>query len=174
MTYKHRPSRPEVVAARRRNVAGLLLRGFTIHQIRATLATAPETRNPNTDEPWSVGTIHRDIKALDEEWRETASEEVEQRKSIQVTRIEEVIKQAWREDALGTVLKALAHEAKLYGLYVPTKIAPTTPGGMGEYNRNPDTLEDATEKVARILQKVVPKVLPGEARTETEQSGGDG
>lgn len=107
---------------RRRIVAGLLLRQrLSQRRIQAALAKNPETRNPETGEPWSVGTINGDIKAIKKQWREEANRDFKEHVANVNAELEELLSKAWQEGDGNLILNALRTKIDLFGLKAPTR-----------------------------------------------------
>jgi hypothetical protein len=97
----------------------LRLRHGTTREIVAALANRAEGRNPTTGEPWDHTTIHRDIKALEKQWREVAHERIDKHKATHLAELREVRRAAWQANngpKLFYVLKSLEQEARILGL----------------------------------------------------------
>lgn len=114
---------PNAITARRRELVGQMLsRKMTRREIVETL-TAADERNPATDEPWSLGTIQEDAKALERQWRATAQKDAKIWKARQLAEIEEVKRDAWSRGKLDFVLRAIELEAKITGTQAPVKLS---------------------------------------------------
>ena len=89
---------------------------------------SPEGRNPDTGKPWSHGTIHDDIKALEKQWRAEALKDVGIHKARVLAEIRAVRAAAWMipgihfTDGLRIVLMSIKQECELLGLDEPTKL----------------------------------------------------
>ena len=114
------------VAVRRRRVSALLLRGLTQREIVQRLADPPEADervvNFITGEPYSLATVHRDIKSLHRQWVKNAALDIAEHKARVLAQLHEVYRAAWAKGQLGVVLQALAQEARLVGLENPVAI----------------------------------------------------
>lgn len=85
---------PEIIEARRERVAQLRLRGLTQRAIVEALA-AEGVVNAETGQPWSVGTIAGDLKALQRDWKKRAAAHVDEHRAQQLAMLDEVIRAAW-------------------------------------------------------------------------------
>lgn len=101
---------------RRRHVASLRLRGFSQREIQKALADPQlNQRNPDTGEPWSLGLINKDIKALEKIWREECADAVEHHKARLFAELREIFKRAWNLDDLERALKSIQQQRDLLG-----------------------------------------------------------
>lgn len=115
-------SQHDLIAHRRQQVARLRLRGLSIRDIAQELAR-PEISltDPKTGNAYSVGTIHRDLKAIESEWREAAQADIAAWKAKQLAELAEVRRAAWLEKDLATVLSALKQEIEVIGTKAPAR-----------------------------------------------------
>lgn len=113
-------SKQAIIDNRRRQVAILRLRGLTQREIVATLEKQGAI-NPDTAEPWALGTINSDLKALDNEWREAAAAAIDEHKARQLAELNEVRRAAWGAKDLATVLKVIKQEADIIGTNAPVR-----------------------------------------------------
>lgn len=103
-------------AARRQQVARLRLRGLSIRDIVQALALPPlSLTDPKTGKAYSIATIHRDLKAIEAEWKASALADIGEWKAKQIAEIAEVKRAAWLEKDLGMVLSAIKQEADIIG-----------------------------------------------------------
>jgi len=101
-------------------VAALILRGLTQRDIVIALENQQRI-NPETNEPWSLGTINSDVQALNKQWKEEASKDIDEYKASQLAEIREARKEAWKQKDVGKVYKGLEVEMNLTGTTAPTK-----------------------------------------------------
>lgn len=112
----------DAIAARRREMVGqLLCRRMTRREIVDALAAAGE-KNPLTDAPWELATIHRDAAALERQWRAAAGKKAAVWKARQLAEIEEVKREAWARGKLDIVLAAIDREMKITGTSAPLEV----------------------------------------------------
>jgi hypothetical protein len=144
-----------VVEQRRRIVSGLYLRQkLTQRRIQEALAKNPETRNPETGEPWSVGTINSDIKAIKKQWREEASREYSEHVAYVNAEIEELLAKAWQEGDGNLALNALRTKIDLFGLKAPTRHEVSGIDGQPiELMAKSDYVEMAQQQMASLSQQ---------------------
>jgi hypothetical protein len=108
-----------VIAARRRRVAALKLRGLRSREIQAKLAE--DMLNPETGAPWSLRTIGYDITALRKQWEKDAAKDIAEHKARELAELGEHRKSAWVEKELGEVRLGLAREMRLLGTQEPER-----------------------------------------------------
>lgn len=109
-----------IIAHRRELVARARLRGATQREIVAGLAEAGHL-NPETNEPWSLGTINADLKALQADWRRESKKVIDHHKARQLAELGEARRQAWHDNDMPSVLRALNMEMALLGTEAPKK-----------------------------------------------------
>jgi len=119
-------SKQSIIGHRRQLVARLRLRGLSQRDIVEALPK--QTLNGDTGKPWAAGTIHYDVKAIEEAWRESAQIDIAQHKANVLAELEEVKRRAWASTDMGTVLKAIAQQRALMGLDAPAKTDVTSGG----------------------------------------------
>ena len=121
-------------AMRRLLVARLYLRGMTIREIRLALAAEnlknpkPGQVNPRTLEPWSISTLHGDIKLAEKGWERRAAGDAGERRRRLVAELREHRREAWRLKQLSEVRLGVVAEAKLDGLEHPQGVDVTSGG----------------------------------------------
>ena len=109
-------------AARRQQVARLRLRGLSIRDIVQALAMPPlSLTDPKTGKAYSIATIHRDLKAIEAEWKASAQADIAAWKAKQLAEIAELKRAAWLEKDLTTVLSALKQEVEITGTKAKTE-----------------------------------------------------
>ncbi len=116
----HTVAKQAVIDERRRNVASLRLRGFTQREIVDNLPRL-KIVNPETGDPYSLGTINGDIKAIREDWRRRAAEDMGEHIARILAELSEVKRAAWAEKDFGSSLRAIEKEAKILGADSPDK-----------------------------------------------------
>ena len=102
-----------IEAKRLELVSALRLRGRTQREIQQALAG--QMVNPQTGEPYSLGTINADIKKLERQWRKAAADTTEEHKARQLAEIGEVKRQAWADKDPALVLRAVDLESNILG-----------------------------------------------------------
>lgn len=110
------------IGQRRQLVAGLLLRNpmATQRQICDELEEQGFS-NPDTGQPYSLGTINADVQALRDEWRERAADDFDSFRAVQLAELREHRRMAWSAKDLGEVRLGLALEMKLLGTEAPQR-----------------------------------------------------
>lgn len=111
----------EIAEQRRARVAHHRLRRLSTREIAAELEREG-LRNPDTDEPWTYVTVHRDLQALTKQWRADALGDTAPLKAELWAELRAVRRTAWEGADLPTVLRALKQEAELLGLDAPLKV----------------------------------------------------
>jgi len=108
------------VALRRREVAALRLQGFTEREIASELA-AKGFVNPKTGKAWTQATINGDLKAIREDWRARAAQDIAEHIARILAELSEVKRSAWVEKDYQAILRAIEKEAKILGVDSPDK-----------------------------------------------------
>lgn len=88
------PAEDEVIAHRRERVAEYRLNHLTQREIVKALMEEG-LKNPETREPWSLGTINADIQALRREWRNRAADKTDLLRGELVAELHKVRRVAW-------------------------------------------------------------------------------
>ena len=114
-------SQQAIIDKRRTLVARARLHGATMREIVEALWKSNEV-NVKTGNPWSLRTIHTDLKAIQKAWQEDAMRDIAEYTAEQIAELREVRRKAWAFNKLDTVLRSLAQEAKLLGLDAPDKL----------------------------------------------------
>lgn len=117
-----------LIAQRRLVVTQLIGRGVTQREIITALTEKGYT-NPETMEPWSLGTINADVKAIRAEMRRQVAEEVADVRSRLLLELREHRRQAWADKNLPEVRLGIKQEAELLGVNVPVEQVLTHKGG---------------------------------------------
>lgn len=108
--------------------------------------------NPDSGEPWTLTTIHRDIQAIHTEWQRAAQKAIKKHKARQLAELAEVRRQAWHDNDMAAVLRAISLEMQLLGTEAP-KVTQTQVTGKdggplqvenvkGYVNISPDDWDD--------------------------------
>ena len=100
---------------RQKVVSGAKLRGMKSADIVIFLAEK-EILNPRTGEPWSVATIDKDIRRLEESWKDEMSNNISQHRARILAELHEVKAASWQAGKLNLVLRAIDQETDLLGL----------------------------------------------------------
>lgn len=116
----HTVSHKVLVALRRRQVASLRLRGYTEREIADELANEGML-NPRTGMPWTQQTMNNDLKAIREDWRKRAAEDIAEHIARILAELSEVKRSAWAEKDYQAILRAIEKEAKILGVDSPDK-----------------------------------------------------
>ena len=140
-----------IIDDRRRKVAALRLRKLSLREIEKKLAEEGVV-NPNTGKPWGLGTIARDMEALEHQWRREAAADVAQLKALELAEINEVKRSCWGLGRPDLVLDAIALEAKIGGTLAPLRREHSGPGGGPIVTTNLAGLND--DELAAILSNL--------------------
>lgn len=115
-----------LIDKRRELVARLVVRGLSRRDI--TDALGRQLVNPDTGGPFSLGTVHNDIKALEAEWQAEAQRDIQEHKARLLAELREVARQGWQAQNYELVLKTTAQIRALLGLDAPIKTDITSAG----------------------------------------------
>ena len=123
MPYDNLSKNDDLIYQRRQTVAKLRLRGMTVRQIVDALPrNNPPFLNPETGEPYTIGTIAGDLKALRKEWHKEASADTAAHKAREFAELQEVKQLAWSQKDGRLALRALETEMKLLGTFEPMQL----------------------------------------------------
>ena len=101
--------------ARRSFIAeSLLIYNLTQAEIVDALAEAGHV-NPKTGEPWSIGTVNRDVSILREEWEQKAAADYAKHVQSQLARVQQAQAAAWSKGDLDAYARFMDQEMKLTG-----------------------------------------------------------
>jgi hypothetical protein len=106
---------------RRLLVASLILRKRTQREIVDALYKQG-LRNPETGNPYSIGTINSDVQALRKEWKESAAKDMAEAVADHLAELGEVRRSAWGSLDYGAILRALGQEAEIRGINSASEI----------------------------------------------------
>lgn len=126
MTFTKNAPRSDVAEMRRELVEQLRIRGLTIREITAALATPsggrPPLVNPETGKPFSHMTIKNDLDIIRKGWQERRAAATDEHVDRQFAEISEVKRAAWATGNTKLVLEAVDREMKLLGTSKPLEI----------------------------------------------------
>ena len=108
------PRKDEIII-RREAIAAMRARGLTQRQIRDSLL------NMKPPIEVSIATVNRDLKIIRAEWKQKATESIDEWIASELADLDELEKQAWREKRYDLVLKIKDRRAKLLGLDKPVR-----------------------------------------------------
>jgi len=165
----------DVQTLRRERVATLRNRLMSEREIYVTMSTPGSPfymANPQTDKPYSAGTIHNDLVYLREQMIEHASEEYEEYVATQLAEIREARKAyGWGKGDWKAIAKFLELEMRLLG---------TMDAGSMIFNQfnqqnlfmnedgEPKTVQDMTEEELKLIaSQALPDVVEGEIVDES-------
>lgn len=134
---------------RRKLVAKMMVRRprITQRQIRQEL-TEKGFINPDTGEPWSIGTINRDVEAIRERARNQMDRHAREWRARELEMLRQLQADAWDEGNYRTVVSISKRRAKLLGLDEPEELDVD----MGTDPETVETLLDALEPFPEARQ----------------------
>ena len=91
MSKAQQQRRNQFKAARLEIVSQLYKRGYSVRAIRAEVMRRLDLK------AYSTGTVHRDIKTLLEEWRESRLEDMDDALQLELTRIDDTVQELWEQ-----------------------------------------------------------------------------
>lgn len=111
---------------RRTLIASLLVRNPRItrrqlHEMLARPMSQGGLRNPDTGEPYSLGTIQNDVDEIRAEWERKRLQSTSEWVARELAVYEELEMQAWRDGDLAEVRRVSEARRKLLGLDAPSK-----------------------------------------------------
>jgi len=107
--------RPLRIDRRRSIISQMLGRNPNLSQREICDRLTEEYVNPDTGNPWSLGTINGDIQALRAWWRKEAEVNSEEIFARQLAEIREHRRTAWADNNLSEIRQSLALELRLTG-----------------------------------------------------------
>ena len=113
--------KPLRIDRRRSIVSQLLGRNPNLSQREICDLLAEKYVNPDTTNPWSLGTVNGDVQALRARWRAEADANSEEVFARQLAEIREHRRTAWIDKNLSEVRQSLALEVRLTGTEAPQK-----------------------------------------------------
>lgn len=107
---------------RRQRIARLMVRRprVTQRQIRQALTEEGEA-NPDTGEPWSLGTINSDVDAIREAARARMQDDADTWRARELEMLRTLQADAWDDGEYRTVVAISKRRAKLLGLDAPKR-----------------------------------------------------
>jgi hypothetical protein len=147
-----------IIDLRRLRVASLVLRQVTQREIVELLPRYKIT-NPETDQPYSLGTINSDIQHLKAEWQAEARQKAGDHLGRILAEIQEVKREAWGQKDLRAVLAALGEEIDLLGLKNVTVRLETPP----PETILPDFGQMEEPALDQLIDNLLALLAPGEA-----------
>jgi hypothetical protein len=105
----------------------MVLRGMSQREVERNLprlksdVSGGPMVNPDTGQPWSLGTINGDIRAIRKQWRESATQDMAEHVARILAELSEVKRAAWADKDFNAILRAIEKEAKLLGADSPEK-----------------------------------------------------
>jgi len=115
MPINVRRSDEHVRVLRQKFVSNMKLRGYKAEEIAALLAEEGII-NPITGEPFAVNTINKDLKIIEEEWRDEMMSSISGHRARVLAELQEVKRAAWKTKKLQIILTSIEKEINLLGL----------------------------------------------------------
>src|SRR3990167_7283843 len=106
----------DAIMRRRENVGRLRLRGLSLREVAIALAQMPE--------PIIVtyGTVNRDLKVLEAEWRANAARAIDEYQANQLAEIAEGKRKCWQLEDMAGLARFLKLEADIRGTNAPQEV----------------------------------------------------
>jgi len=117
----HNGSKADFDLMRRETISRLRLRGLSFREIVVALEKQTEIRNPKTGLPYSIFTVHADMKRVEEQWRLHMMQSISEHKKRILAELAELKRAGWTDKDYATVIKALAKECEVIGVNAPIK-----------------------------------------------------
>ena len=118
-----------ILERRRRLISSMLLRRPNITRRELMDKVGEVIINPDTGEPFALGTIQNDVDALKAAWRERSEENADDWIAETMATLDQLQGDAWKEREYGVVLRCIQERAKLKGQYAPEKAELSGQGG---------------------------------------------
>ena len=126
---KDNSSNGAVIARRRENVGRLRLRGLSQREIITALTRVKDTDGSPDPIKASLGTVNRDLKVLESEWRANAARDIGVHIANQLAEIAEARRKCWQLEDMAGLARFLKLEADIRGTNAPVKQEITGAGG---------------------------------------------
>ena len=115
-------SHTAVIARRRENVSRLRLRGMSQREIITMLARMKDADGNPDPIKASLGTVNRDLKVLEAEWRANAARDIGVHIANQLAEIAEARRKCWQLEDMAGLARFIKLEADIRGTNAPSKI----------------------------------------------------
>lgn len=85
------------------------------------------------------GNAHKLVASAMQEWKDASGEVADELRALEAARLDHATRAIWTQvingnhGAIDRMLRIMDRRARLLGLDAPSKIAPTSPDGQGEY-----------------------------------------
>ena len=145
-----------VIARRRENVGRLRLRGLSQREIITALTRVKDTDGSPDPIKASLGTVNRDLKVLEAEWRANAARDIGEHIANQLAEIAEARRKCWQLEDMAGLARFIKLEADIRGTNAPAKVelydwrAHAAARGI-----DPDKVVDQVNKARLILEAPV-------------------
>src|SRR3990167_11352873 len=111
-----------VIARRRENVGRLRLRGLSQREIITALTRVKDTDGSPDPIKASLGTVNRDLKVLEAEWRANAARAIGEYQANQLAEIAEGKRKCWQLEDMAGLARFLKLEADIRGTNAPQEV----------------------------------------------------
>jgi hypothetical protein len=139
-----------IIEKRRRMVASLLARQPRISRRELQEQVGKKLVNPDTGNPFALGTIQNDIDALKTQNRERAGQQFSVWIGEQLLGLEELMTEAWHRGDLTIVLRCMQERAKLLGLNEPDRLVVDWQQEAREAGLNPSDVFERYVQAAAV------------------------
>ena len=78
--------------------------------------------SPVTNKPYTVGTIHGDLIAIEKEWKDHAIQDINTHKARILSEVAAIKRTAWEKEDIRAALLAIERECKILGIDSPQVI----------------------------------------------------
>jgi exoribonuclease II len=113
-------SQREIVKAKRqRLIARLMVERPGLYQNEIETIVGKEIKNPETGQPFSHGTINKDMQEIRQRWRDATLEDATESMSRILADLMRLREIAWRKQNTKLLLQVIDREVKLRGLERP-------------------------------------------------------
>lgn len=162
-------TRKDIRERRRQIIAQLMVRRprVTQRQIRDALTRQGHT-NPETDEPWSLGTINNDVDVIRRTARDRMRDDADTWRARELEMLRELQADAWDAEEYSTVVSISKRRAKLLGLDEPDELSHTMQLAQSEeYQAARSGIMQALEDFPEA-RKAVADALAGETQANRD------
>ena len=139
---------------RREAVAALRLRRRTQREIVDALRQQGLV-NPDSGEPWSLGTVNGDVQWLERSWRAAAAADIERLKGAQLAEIWEARRLAWELGDVNQVRQLIKLEMELLGTESPKRTEVSGRDGGAVVHEHKGQVHGDIEHLAAVLGTLV-------------------
>lgn len=166
--------RKEIISRRQEAVGKLRAKALSIREIEQALPGLQIV--DENGKPWSRATIHKDLKALLEQWRASAQVSISEHVSRQFAELQAAKHDARERDDLKTWAQLFSLEMKLLGTDAPQKFEDWTDKDWREYASahglsEADVIAEAERIIAEAQgRRIVPAASRGHGQSEDHRA----